>query len=234
MERAVRKIREAISPRLATSSFLITGTSPTHPEDAEAAASLDWPRVNGRQSDPQHGAGVTRVDDAVVVQAGADEEGVRLALDLRLDLLPPLLVGLGVVVTPGGLRRGPADDRQHAGELLRAHDGQLGVGPGEHQPRVVGAAGHAVVARAERRRHVKGDVGDGRVGDRVDHLGAVLDDPALLVPGAHHVAGGVLQEDQRRVRLVGEQDELARLLGLLAEQDAALVSQDADRVAVDR
>src|SRR3984957_9051457 len=162
MERAVRKIREAISPRLATSSFLITGPSPSHPEDAEAAASLDWPRVDGRQSDPQHGAGVTRVDDAVVVQAGADEEGVRFALDLRLDLLPPLLVGFGVVLAPGGLRRGPADDRQHAGELLRAHDGQLGVGPGEHQPRVVGAAGHAVVARAERRRPGDREGGGGR------------------------------------------------------------------------
>jgi hypothetical protein len=73
----------------------------------------------------------------------------------------------------------------------------------------------------------------GAVRDSVDHLGAVLDDPALLVLGADHVAGGVLQEHQRRVRLVGEQDELGGLLGFFAEQHAAVVRENADRIAVD-
>ena len=65
--------------------------------------------------------------------------------------------------------------------------------------------------------------------DGVDHLGAVLDDAALLELLADHVAGGVLQEHQRRVDLVGELDELRRLLRLLAEQHAAMVGEDADR-----
>ena len=73
-----------------------------------------------------------------------------------------------------------------------------------------------------------------RVGHRVDHQRPVPDDAALLVRGADHVAGRVLQEDQRRVGLVRQLDELRRLLRLLAEEHAARVGQDADRVAVDR
>ena len=72
----------------------------------------------------------------------------------------------------------------------------------------------------------------GRVGDGVDHHRPVLDDPALLVLLADHVAGGVLEEQQRRVGAVGELDELRRLLRLLAEQHAAGVGEDAQRIAV--
>ena len=53
--------------------------------------------------------------------------------------------------------------------------------------------------------------------------------PPLLVLLADHVAGDVLQEDQRRVDLVGELDELRGLLRLLGEQHAAVVGEDADR-----
>ena len=60
-----------------------------------------------------------------------------------------------------------------------------------------------------------------------------LIDAALLVVLAHHVAGGVLQEQERRVALVGELDELGRLVRLLVEEHAAVVGEDADRVAVD-
>ena len=58
--------------------------------------------------------------------------------------------------------------------------------------------------------------------------------PRLLVLLAHHVPGGVLQEDQGDVDLVGQLDELGRLVGLLGEQHPAVVGQHADRVAVDR
>ena len=74
--------------------------------------------------------------------------------------------------------------------------------------------------------------GHGAVGDGVDHHRAVLDDPALLVLLADHVAGGVVQEEQRGVGLVGELDELGRLLRLLGEQHALGVGEDADRAAV--
>ncbi len=71
---------------------------------------------------------------------------------------------------------------------------------------------------------------DAAVGHGVDHLRAVLDDAALLVVLADHVAGGVLQEQQRDVDLVGELDELRGLVALLVEEDA-VVGEDADRVA---
>ncbi len=66
----------------------------------------------------------------------------------------------------------------------------------------------------------------------------IISAPCLMMPpcsycGADHVAGGVLQEQQRRVGGVGELDELGRLLRLLGEQHAAGVGQHADRVAVE-
>src|SRR5947209_19262936 len=110
--RAVRTMRAAISPRLATSSLRITGAS--HPEDAEAAASLDGRGVRGGQRDAQRRAGVAGVEQAVVVEPGGDEEGVRLGLDLLLDGAPPRVIG-GLVELPARrLGRGLADDGQHA------------------------------------------------------------------------------------------------------------------------
>jgi hypothetical protein len=50
-----------------------------------------------------------------------------------------------------------------------------------------------------------------RVGHRLDHLAAVLDGAGLLGRLADHVAGGVLQEDQRRAALVAQLDELRGL-----------------------
>ena len=131
-----------------------------------------------------------------------------------------------------GLRGLLGDDLEHAGELGRAHHRALRAGPGEEEARVEGAAVHAVVAGAVGRTHDHAEVRDGGVGDGVDHLGAVLDDPALLVVLADHVAGRVVQEQQRGVGLVGELDELRRLLRLLGEQHPLGVGEDADRVAV--
>src|SRR6266480_3582221 len=87
---AVLIILAAISPRLAMRSLvmvLFTGMAlASHPEDAEAAAAGHGAAVHGRQGQAEDGPGVARVDDAVVVQPGGDEEGVRLGLDLGLDL----------------------------------------------------------------------------------------------------------------------------------------------------
>ena len=71
-----------------------------------------------------------------------------------------------------------------------------------------------------------------RVGDRVDHLRAVLGDPALLEVGADDIAGDVVQEDQRHIDLVAELDELRRLLRRL-RKEGAVVAKDADGIAVD-
>ena len=169
---------------------------------------------------PEDGAGVARIDDAVVVEPGRQEERERLGLDLLLDRRAQLRGGVLVVRQATGSGALPADDVEHAGQLRRAHDGALGVGPGEQEARAVRPAAHAVIACAVGRSERHGQMRNLAVGDGIDHLRAGLDDAALLVLGADHVAGGVLQEEQRGVALVGELDELGRLLRLLAKEHA--------------
>src|ERR1700729_4530441 len=118
------RARDAISPRLAISSLrmgVIAGfslvtvpslvTGPSHPEDAEAAAPGHRTGVHRGQRHAEHGTGVARVDDPVVVEPRADEERARLVLDLSLDLFAALLVGGHVEIPPGAGGGGPAGDR---------------------------------------------------------------------------------------------------------------------------
>ncbi len=174
------------------------------------------------------------IDDAVVVEPSGEEQGERLGLDLGLDHLPHGCVGL-LVEGLAPRRRGlPADDGEHAGQLGRAHHRRARVGPGEEETWLVGTAAHPVVARAVGRPDVDREVGDRRVGDGVDHHRPVLDDAPLLVLLADHVARRVLEEQQWDVDLVGQLDELGRLVGFLGEEHAAVVGQHPDRIAVDR
>src|SRR5438552_1464384 len=79
--RAERMTRLAISARWATRSRRIgvgSRVMPSHPEDAEAAATLDHVGVHGRQREAEHGARVARVDHAVVVDLAGVEERVGL------------------------------------------------------------------------------------------------------------------------------------------------------------
>src|SRR5689334_7554675 len=92
MPEAVAKTRRAISPRLATRSFFTL--SPSHPEDAEPAAPFHDIVVDGGQRDAQHRTGVARIDDPVVENLAAQEHRPRLPIDLILDELPRLRVGL--------------------------------------------------------------------------------------------------------------------------------------------
>jgi len=62
---------------------------------------------------------------------------------------------------------------------------------------------------------VEGDPRHVRVGDRLDHLRAVLDDAAGLGLGADDETGGVVQIDQRRVRLIAQLHELCCLGGAI-------------------
>src|SRR5689334_4875237 len=81
----VRNTRRAISPRLATRMFAITVAPALHPEDAIALRPLDRCVVDGGQAQAEHGAGVARVDDPVVVDHSGQEHRQRLGLDLLLD-----------------------------------------------------------------------------------------------------------------------------------------------------
>ena len=156
-------------------------------------------------------ARVARVDDAVVPQMRGAVERRRFAVELvddalehLVDLLRGRLLALAQELLLG-------DGLHHAGRLLAAHHGGAVVGPGEDEARVVGAAAHAVVAGAEAAADHDGDLRHGGVGHGLDHLRAVLDDAAALGLGADHVAGGVLQVDDRRALLAAELDELRGL-----------------------
>src|SRR6266508_1433245 len=111
--RHVAKTRRAISPRLATSSLLIMPAS--HPEDA--IAGLGRSTMDDRETEAEHGSGVPRVDDAVVVEPAGQEQGRRLLLDPLFNHGAHRGVGLLVVrlsLCLGGLAR---NDRQHPGQL---------------------------------------------------------------------------------------------------------------------
>src|SRR5690606_914657 len=116
--------------------------------------------------------------------------------------------------------------------LFTAHHGNAGVRPHPQEVRAVGAAAHAVVARAERTADQYGDFRYVGTGHGHDHFGAVFGDAFSFVLLAHHEAGDVLQEQQRDVALAAQLDEVRAFLRGFAEQDA-VVGDDADRVAVD-
>ena len=164
---------------------------------------------------------------------GGAVEGGRFALELvddalehLVDLLPGRLLALAQELLLGhGLH--------DAGRLFAAHHGRAAVGPGEDEARVEGSAAHAIVARAEAAADHDGDLRHGRVGDRLDHLGAVLDDAAALALCADHVAGCVLQVDDRRALLAAELDELGGLHGALGG-DRPVVADQRHRLALDR
>ena len=73
-----------------------------HPEDAVTGGALDFGVVAGGEGDPQDGARVARVDDAVVGDATGGIEGERLLLGPVLDGGGNAGVLFVVEVAPGG------------------------------------------------------------------------------------------------------------------------------------
>src|SRR5580658_1066316 len=86
---------------------------------------------------------------------------------------------------------------------------------------------------AERAADLQSDFGHGGVGHRLDHLRTVLDDPRCLRLDAYDIAGSVLQENDRQVRLTAELDELSRLASA-RRINRAIVADEADRLPFDR
>ena len=154
------------------------------------------------------------VDDAVVPQPPRRVLRGRLLLNLVLGGLTQLFVGRLVERPARGLGRVAPDDREDARQLPGSHHGDAVVGPREDEAGVVGPARHGVVPGPVTGADHEGHMRHRRVRDGVDELGAVLDDPALLVARAHHESGDVLHEEDRRVDPVAQLDELGALLGL--------------------
>src|SRR5580692_10818076 len=91
MDLAVRMMRRAISPRLATKRQLIVISS--HPERAEVGAAAHFSVVRAGQGDADYGAGIPGVDDAVVPHPARREQRRGLLFQLVFDGFPVLLVG---------------------------------------------------------------------------------------------------------------------------------------------
>ena len=164
--------------------------------------------------DDQLGGQVEDVDVGRVLLALGGDEGLALGLVVdRLDL----------VVEDGVDRR------------LRAHHGDRGARQGDAAVGLEGRPGHRVEAGAVGLADDHAELGDGRLGDGADHLGAVADDPLALDRGADHEARHVGEEEQRDVEGVAGLDEAGGLVGRVDEEDAAfllgLVGDDADRRA---
>src|SRR5699024_12154911 len=64
-------------------------------------------------------------------------------------------VALLVVGFALGFGRSSRDDRDHSGELLWSHDRRFGVRPAEHEPRIVCASAHPVIARPVDRKSTR-------------------------------------------------------------------------------
>ena len=193
-----------------------------------------------------------RVDDGVHPEPRGGVGRLGLAVVAGLDggeALGLLLVGHGLALALGG---GGLDLEQRLRGRGPAHHRDAGRRPREDEPRVVRLAAHRVVAGAVRVAHDHGELGDDGVRDGADHLGAVLDDAAVLGARAHHEARHVLHEHEGDLLLVAVHheprglvggvgvDDAAGLelvgLGLLAGlggDDGALVGDDADAPAVD-
>ncbi len=96
----------------------------------------------------------------------------------------------------------------------------------------MGAPAHRVRTRAERASDHDGELGHRGAGDGVDHLGAVLGDPARLVLAADHETGDVLEEQERDAALGRKLDEVCALERRLGEQHP-VVGEDPDALPVD-
>src|SRR5690606_29019945 len=81
------------------------------------------------------------------------------------------------------------------------------------------------------------DAGDGRLAERIQELGPVPDDPAVLLVHAREKPGHVDEREERDVEGVTEPDETRRLLGSGdvegAGEHGGLVGDDSDAVAVE-
>src|SRR6185437_12256302 len=192
----------------------------------------DFSLAADRQAKSQHSSRLPGIDEAIIPEPRGGEECRRLTVELRDDTLlhrrefgPIDRLALTLLALFG-------DDREHFRRLLAAHDGDAVVGPGEDEARIIGAAAHAVIAGAEARADMQGELRHRRIRHRLDHLRAMLDDAAPLRLGADHVARRVLEIDDRRAGLAHELDELPGL-GRAISVDRPVIADEAAGMPLD-
>ena len=174
---------------------LIAPVSSSHPEDWGGSRRRHGCVGGRRECERERSPRLRRLDDPVVPEARCRMErfglGVKPLSDLltilvelwRIDRFAALLCLCALHLT------------EHSRCLLASHDADARVRPDEEEARRVGAATHAVIARAKRSTHHHGELGHLRSAHCGDELRAVLGDSAVLRRLAHHEAGDVLEEE---------------------------------------
>src|SRR5215472_11644795 len=147
MRRAVRKMRQAISPRLATRRLLITRVASLHAEHAKARLLLRGV-AHHRERERQYAARVGGVDHPVIPQTRRGVIRGSLPLVLLADrLLEGLLLRFGPLA-PSRFELLALHGCEDARRLFPAHHRDARVRPLEQETRSVGAATHGVIAGA--------------------------------------------------------------------------------------
>src|SRR5208337_1456928 len=172
-------------------------------------------------------ARIGRLDNIIDQAAASGDVGGR---EGRAVLLDQLGATRGLVV--GCLHLLAEDDLDGA---FGPHDGDLGGWPGKNAigPQVLRAHGQMCAAVGL----AKNDLDLGHCGRRIgeEHLGAVANNPAMLLLHAGHESGHVHERDQWNVERVAEADEPARLDRRVdvdgAGEHRGLVGDDPDRAA---
>ena len=159
-------------------------------------------RASASRASARHSASTRRVSRGSMMPSSHSRAVPNSAVDSRSSRLRERvghrLQRLVVRRRAAALELAAVDDVHHLGRLRAAHHRGARRRPGEDEARVEAAPAHAVVAGAVGAADDEGELRHARVGHRLDHLRAVLDRAAALGHRADHVAGGVLQEDERR------------------------------------
>src|SRR5665213_1438360 len=215
--RAVRSMRQAISPRLAI-RMVLNMRLPSHAEHAEARLGNRYRKTCGQSQAEAH-AGIGRVDDAVVPEPCGGVVGMPLLLVLGAYGCGKLRLFVCTPLTAPGADRVPPHGRQHARRLLPAHDADARVRPHPQEARPIGAAAHGVIAGAEAAADDHGEFRHLSAGHCRNHLGAVPGDALVLDLASHHESRDVLQEHQRRTPLVFLQNITGFMVGRKVEHE---------------
>src|SRR5579862_2670311 len=193
----------------------------SHPEDRNKAV-RDRGVQGRREGQRDHGPRLGRVDHPVIPEPRRTVIGISLPLVLLQDWTGngALLFRAHRLLLAGKLF--PLHLDQDAGRLLRAHDGNPGIGPRKEEAGTVTPAAHVVVSGPVGGADDHGDLGHRGGRDGLHHLGAVPGDPALFVPLADHESGDVLQEHQGNPPFGAQLDEVGSLEGALAEEHSVV------------
>ena len=117
----------------------------------------------------------------------------------------------------------------------RAHNRDLGGRPSDDLIRADFAGAHGDVGSAVGLAKDDRDLGNRRLGIRIEHLRAVADNALVLLIRARQEARDVDEVQQRNVERIAEADEARALVGSVdveaARHDVRLVRDDADRAA---